>query len=61
LKLDEKINKMTLFINERNSNRKILLLYKAGQRKEAVFPLPVLAIPIISRPLRAAGIAFKIG
>ncbi len=29
----------------------------AGQTNAPVFPLPVLAIPIISRPLKAVGIA----
>ena len=30
---------------------------KRGQRKAAVFPEPVLAIPMMSRPLRATGMA----
>jgi len=33
---------------------------RAGQRNEAVLPLPVLAMPIMSRPLRAVGIDLKI-
>ena len=31
----------------------------SGQRKAAVFPEPVLAMPMMSRPLIAAGIAYS--
>ena len=31
---------------------------KRGHRKAAVLPLPVLAIPIMSLPLKATGIPF---
>ena len=38
----------------------MLCVVNQGHKKATVLPLPVLAIPIISRPLSAVGIALKL-